>query len=92
VKELKQQYAQAQHRINQEACAAEQKVIQDFPHDPDAPGLRTLLYVILVTISTNYVERLARLKEIEDLAAAKKESLQTKLQVTVQMLADAYDR
>ncbi|XP_065912286.1 uncharacterized protein [Dysidea avara] len=72
--ELKQQYAQAQHRINQEARAEEQKVIQDFPHDPDAP------------------ERLVRLKEIEDIATAKKESLKTKLQVTVQMLADAYDR
>jgi len=91
LKELKQQYAQAQHRINQEARAAEQKVIQDFPHDPDAPGLCIPVHTILITISTQ-LERLVRLKEIEDLSAAKKESLKTKLQATVQMLADAYDR
>ena len=45
----------------------------------------------MVTVSTQ-LERLVRLKEIEDIATAKKESLKTKLQVTVQMLADAYDR
>lgn len=39
LKELKQQYAKAQSNIEQEARASEQKVIQDFPHDPDAPGM-----------------------------------------------------
>ena len=38
------------------------------------------------------IERLAKLKEIEDNAKGKKEKLKTKLTLTVQLLADAYDR
>ena len=38
------------------------------------------------------IERLAKLKEIEDSAKEKKENLKTRLSLTVQLLADAYDR
>lgn len=38
------------------------------------------------------IERLAKLKEIEDNAKEKKEKLKSRLSLTVQLLADAYDR
>ena len=38
------------------------------------------------------IERLAKLKEIEDNTKEKKEKLETRLSLTVQLLADAYDR
>jgi len=55
------------------------------------PSVHVFQDIIFMIISTQ-LERLVRLKEIEDIAAAKKESLKAKLQLTVQMLADAYDR
>lgn len=85
-----QQYTRALHRIDQESQIAERQIIQDFPHDPDGPGTCSCQwYDYLFTLK---IERLAKLKEVEDDAKEKKEKLKAKLTLTVQLLADAYDR
>ena len=50
------------------------------------------MYWYISLFFTLIIERLAKLKEIEDSAKEKKEKLKTKLAFTVQLLADAYDR
>lgn len=65
--------------------------VRVFVHACLCPSVHVFQDIIFMIISTQ-LERLVRLKEIEDIAAAKKESLKAKLQLTVQMLADAYDR
>lgn len=47
------------------------------------------MHIIIYTLP---IERLAKIKEIEDSTKEKKEKLKTKLTFTVQLLADAYDR
>jgi len=47
---------------------------------------------LLVIYKTVPLERIAKLKEVEDNAKEKKEKLKTKFTLTVQLLADAYDR
>ena len=34
-----QQYSRALHKIDQESQTAERQVIQEYPHDPDGPGI-----------------------------------------------------
>lgn len=51
------------------------------------------VYIITnVVLFGHILERLARLKEVEDKTNEKKEELKAKLTLTVQLLADAYDR
>ena len=50
------------------------------------------LQFLLVIYKTVPLERIAKLKEVEDNAKEKKEKLKTKFTLTVQLLADAYDR
>lgn len=92
MKELMQQYTRALRKIDQDSQLAERQVIQEFPHDPDAPGIDRVVINGVMTICALLTERLAKLKEVEDNAKEKKEKLKTKLTFTVQLLADAYDR
>ena len=39
LKDLLQQYSHALHKIDQDSQVAERQVIQNFPHDPEAPGM-----------------------------------------------------
>lgn len=41
-----QQYTHALHKIDQDSKIAERQVVQDFPHDPDAPGMRAHLLIV----------------------------------------------